>query len=282
MNIKSIQARLKNYSKEHQTTHQFTLVRFFQERFLCRLSKSVYRNNFLLKGGALVYVFGAENSRYTKDIDLLLTKLASSHEQLKIIFQNIIQIYVDDGIKFSDAINIESIQKEGRYTGTRVRIACNLGNISHNLQIDIGVGDHVTPGPQEIEYPTLLDDLEPPVLKAYSIETVIAEKFEAMISLGDYNSRLKDFYDIYYFAEKGNPLILESAIKNTFARRETPVIDNHSVFSINFYEDEKRKKQWQIFLKKNQLSDIDFNLVGDKIKKYLKPIYDRIKKNGVD
>lgn len=277
MNIKSVQSRLGNYSKDHQTTHQFTLVRFFQERFLYRLSKSRYRDNFLLKGGALVYVFGSENSRYTKDIDLLLIKLSSSHEYIKEVFQEISRITVDDGIEFSEEVRIDTIQKEGRYTGTRVRIRCNLGNIRHDLQVDIGVGDYVTPGPQEIVYPTLLDDFPAPVLKAYSIETVVSEKFEAMISLGDYNSRLKDFYDIYTFAETADPITLENAIRNTFTRRQTPLVDDHPVFTVGFYQNEKRKKQWQIFLEKNQLSDISFDLVYGKVNTYLKPIYARIR-----
>ena len=202
MNIESIVSKLKKYSKEHKKIHQYTIIRFFQERFLYRLSQSRYKDFFLLKGGALVYVFGAEESRYTKDIDLLLTKLASEHENLLKIFKEIIQIQSDDGIIFdTDQIIIETIQKEGQYTGTRIRLGGKLGNIKQQLQIDIGVGDYVTPGPQEIVYPTLISGFEEPILNAYSKETLIAEKFEAMISLGEYNSRMKDFYDVYQFVE---------------------------------------------------------------------------------
>ena len=131
-----------------------------------------------------------------------MTKLEAEQENLLIIFKEIGQIQSEDGIIFNtDQIVIETIQKEGQYTGTRVRIGGNLGNIKQQLQIDIGVGDYVTPGPQEIEYPTIISGLNHPILKAYSIETLIAEKFEAMISLGEYNSRMKDFYDIYQFVE---------------------------------------------------------------------------------
>lgn len=280
MNIDSLQMRLKTYSKQHQKTHQFTLIRFFQERLLYRLSQSKYRDNFLLKGGALVYVLGTEESRYTKDIDLLLTKLESNQSKLREIFKEICQIQVADGVRFNEAIAVDSIQKEGQYNGTRIRIICSLGNIKHNLQIDIGVGDYVTPGPQEIEYPTLLDDLDKPRLKAYSIETLVSEKFEAMIALGDYNSRYKDFYDIYHFVERCNSSVLKDAITNTFFRRETPIIDNHPVFEQSFYEDQKRLKQWQLFLTKNQLSIIPFDLVMNKIIKFLKPIYQKIKEES--
>lgn len=277
MNIESIKSKLKQYSKEHKKIHQYTLVRFFQERFLYRLSLSRYKDYFLLKGGALVYVFGAEESRYTKDIDFLMTKLEAEHENLLIIFKEIGQIQSEDGIIFNtDQIVIETIQKEGQYTGTRVRIGGNLGNIKQQLQIDIGVGDYVTPGPQEIEYPTIISGLNHPILKAYSIETLIAEKFEAMISLGEYNSRMKDFYDIYQFVETSDLSILFNAIRNTFSRRKTTVVFEHPVFTEEFYRNDKRKKQWDIFVKKNELNNIYFDKVFEKMIIFLKPIYDKL------
>lgn len=277
MNIESIVSKLKKYSKEHKKIHQYTIIRFFQERFLYRLSQSRYKDFFLLKGGALVYVFGAEESRYTKDIDLLLTKLASEHENLLKIFKEIIQIQSDDGIIFdTDQIIIETIQKEGQYTGTRIRLGGKLGNIKQQLQIDIGVGDYVTPGPQEIVYPTLISGFEEPILNAYSKETLIAEKFEAMISLGEYNSRMKDFYDVYQFVETSDLSILFDAIKNTFIRRKTTVVVEHPVFMKEFYENDKRKNQWSIFIKKNELNNIDFDQVLEKMTIFLKPIYDKL------
>jgi len=163
-----------------------------------------------------------------------------------------------------------------QYTGTRVRISGNLGNIKQQLQIDIGVGDYVTPGPQEIEYPTIISGLNHPVLKAYSIETLIAEKFEAMISLGEYNSRMKDFHDIYQFVETSNLSILFEAIKNTFSRRKTTMVSDHPVFTEEFYKEEKRKKQWNIFIRKNELNKIDFDKVFEKMIIFLKPIYEKL------
>ncbi|WP_367392117.1 nucleotidyl transferase AbiEii/AbiGii toxin family protein [Lewinella sp. LCG006] len=277
MNIESIVSKLKKYSKEHKKIHQYTIIRFFQERFLYRLSQSRYKDFFLLKGGALVYVFGAEESRYTKDIDLLLTKLESEHENLLKIFKEISQIQSDDGIIFdTDQIIIETIQKEGQYTGTRIRLGGKLGNIKQQLQIDIGVGDYVTPGPQEIVYPTLISGFEEPILNAYSKETLIAEKFEAMISLGEYNSRMKDFYDVYQFVETSDLSILFDAIKNTFIRRKATVVVEHPVFMKEFYENDKRKNQWSIFIKKNELNNIDFDQVLEKMTIFLKPIYDKL------
>lgn len=277
MKIASIQSKLRVYSKTHKRIHQYTLIRFFQERFLYRLSKSKYRNFFLLKGGALVYVFGEKDSRYTKDIDLLLTKLEAKHENLLNIFKEILEIQVADEILFSaDSMTIEAIQKEGQYTGIRIRFVGYLGNIKQQLQVDIGVGDYVTPKPQEIVYPTLIPEFDPPILKAYSIETLIAEKFEAMITLGEYNSRMKDFHDVYQFIKLCDSSILSRAIRNTFLRRKTTTVLEHPVFTRAFYKEEKRVNQWMIFLRKNELMSINFDEVFERILFYLKPIYDNL------
>jgi len=279
MNIDSIQMKLKTYSKKHKRIHQFTLTRYFQERFLYRLSESGYRNNFLLKGGALVYYLSNQTSRYTRDIDLLLTKLESENDKLLEVFSAICEIDYDDRVHFDrDEITIEQIQKEGQYTGTRIKIPARLGNVKHQLQIDIGVGDKVTPGPREINYPTLLDNLASPVLQAYSLETFIAEKFEAMIALGEYNSRMKDFYDVHCYIEKCQMEVLKVAINNTFSRRNTPIIEAHPIFEQDFYESERRVKQWEIFLNKNELEKIAFPEVGNRIKKYLYSIYELMEK----
>ncbi|MEZ4848653.1 MAG: nucleotidyl transferase AbiEii/AbiGii toxin family protein [Bacteroidia bacterium] len=277
MNIDSIQMRLRTYSQKHKRVHQFTLIRYFQERLLYRLSKSKYCDNFLLKGGALIYYLSNQTSRYTKDIDLLLRHLKSDHGLLKNIFTNVCQMKFNDGVIFNtEELMVENIQKEGLYTGIRIKVPARLGNIKHQMQIDIGMGDFVTPGPQEIVYPTLLDELESPVLKAYTVETVISEKFEAMIALGEYNSRMKDFYDVHQFLGHCEKDILQQAIKNTFRMRETPVIPNHPIFIDSFYKDPKRLKQWQIFLEKNELEKVSFDTVGSRVGEYLKPIYDKI------
>lgn len=142
--------------------------------------------------------------------------------------------------------------------------------------MDIGVGDYVTPGPQEIEFPTILKELPPPILEAYSIETLISEKFNAMIDLGELNSRLKDFYDIYIFVDQCDEEVLKEAIQNTFNRRKTVISKEHPVFEEAFYENSQRLKQWTIFLDKNQLKAIDFKEVYNKLKDILYPIYSKL------
>lgn len=277
MNIASIKTKLKQYSKANNKVHQYTLIRYFQERLLYRLSQSSFKEHLLLKGGALVYVLGAEASRYTKDIDFLLTGNKAIDTDLSSIFREICQIDVEDGLTFDlNSITTEAIQKEGRYEGTRIKIKARLGNITQQLQIDIGIGDFVTPGPQEIIYPTLLEGFPKPVLQAYSLETLIAEKFEAMIALGEYNSRYKDFYDIFTLVEECDTLILSEAIKNTFQRRETPFAKAHPVFEKSFYTEAQRVKQWDVFLSRNEIAEIPFLGVYEKISSFLKPVYNEM------
>lgn len=274
MNTESLKAKLLAYSKAQGKVHQNTLTRFFQERFLYRLSKSDYRHSFLLKGGALAYTIGGEQSRHTKDIDFLLNRLQADQDALAGIFKEISGIVANDGVVFdSGSILVGDIQKEGRYNGTRIRLAARLGKISQQVQVDIGVGDHVTPGPQEIEYPTILDDLPPPVLYAYSLESLVAEKFNAMIDLGEFNSRYKDFYDIHIFIDRCDREVLKKAVQNTFERRGTKLAKNHPVFQEAFFEDAGRAKRWHTFLKKNRLQKIEFPDVYQTLLNYLYPIY---------
>lgn len=278
MKIESIIQKLKNHSKKKRKIHQNTLTKYFQERFLYRLSKSAYKENFLLKGGALAYTISGEESRHTRDIDFLINKLQAEQENLRSVFTEICKIPVNDGVLFiTKNIKVEAIQKEGNYEGTRIKIDAKLGKISQQVQIDIGVGDHVTPGPQEIEYPTILEGLPSPILEAYSTESLVSEKFNAMIDLGEFNSRLKDFYDIYIFIERCDKDVLKEAIKNTFQKRKTKVIRNHPVFQEQFYQNENRLAQWHIFLEKNQLGELDYNEVYEEIITHLKPIYDELK-----
>lgn len=153
---------------------------------------------------------------------------------------------------------------------------CVESKQNQQVQIDIGVGDYVTPGPQEITYPTILLELEAPKLVAYSIETLVAEKFHAMIELGSFNSRLKDFYDIHQFINLCNSEILKEAIKNTFLTRKTDWVKSPIIFKEAFYSDAIRLKQWDIFLSKNHLKQVNFREVGRRILKNLHPVYENL------
>ena len=174
----------------------------------------------------------------------------------------------------------EEIRENNAYEGIRVHLSAELSGAKIILQIDIGFGDVVTPGPEEIEYPTLLDQ-EMPKLKAYPVYTVIAEKFEAMIKLGMINTRMKDFYDLWILLQKFEleDALLKKAIKATFDRRKTAIPREMPLaFSEEFYDDTTKKKQWSAFLNKNGIKD-EKNLkeVVSSLEEFLMPIVDSIK-----
>lgn len=260
--VASVQDRLKNLARSEQKNFQLLLIRYFQERILYRLSRSKYREHFCLKGGALLYALEQEKSRPTMDLDLLGLGLPRREADFHSIFRGILKLmYEEDGVTFDlDTITTEEIAKEGHYSGIRIKVIARLGNIRQNMQVDIGFGDFVTPGPVQMKFLTLLE-MDAPELLAYSTETVIAEKFEAMVDLAETNSRMKDFYDLYRLLqpEKYDPEILKQAILNTFRTRETIFTKNHSLFSEAFALDEKRNLQWDSFLSKSNLETFPFS-----------------------
>jgi predicted nucleotidyltransferase component of viral defense system len=280
--IASIKSRLTNIAQKEKQTYQLILIRYFTERLIYRLSISDFKNHFCLKGGALLYAFEQETSRPTMDLDLLGLHISNEQLKLKTVFQTISQIAceVDSVIFLSDAITTSEIQKEGRYLGIRLKIEGRLGNIRQMLQVDIGFGDIVTPAPIEMTYPTLLS-MPSPQIMAYSIETVIAEKFDAMINLATQNTRMKDFYDVFRLLQNDSYRedVLIDAISNTFQQRATPFEKNPVVFTQDFAENAKRLFQWNTFLRKMNkhvtLEDIDFRTVMAVIIERLKPIYDK-------
>lgn len=279
--VHSIQARLKTIAEKDKTAYQLVLIRYFTERLIYRLSASVYRTRFCLKGGALLYAYERESSRPTMDLDFLGLNVSNDQDQMRTIFREINQIECpEDGtIFFPETVESGEIKKEGKYSGIRIKINGRLGNIRHISQIDIGFGDIITPYPVEMTYPTLVPMPEPVIL-AYSLETVIAEKFEAMISLAAQNSRMKDFYDVYRLLKNHdiNHEVLRSAIQNTFRQRNTPTAQDHVVFSSEFASNTKRKLEWGAFLKKmgkfTSLESLTFEEVMLVIHEHLKPIYD--------
>lgn len=274
----SVRDRLSKVAEQSKINFQLLLIRYFQERLLYRLSISDIRNNFCLKGGALVYALKHDTSRPTLDLDFLGIQLAAEHEVIRQKFELLcaIQYELDGVVLDATSIATSEITKEGKYPGIRVKLTGQLGNIRQLLQIDIGFGDVITPGPVVMQYPTILD-MEAPELKAYSTETVIAEKFEAMIDLGEVNSRMKDFYDLHNLLQPGtyDQSILEEAIKATFHNRETTFLSDPAVFQPDFYTNSNRQVQWAAFLRKSALSFIDFTEIGVTLNKYLKPIYER-------
>ncbi len=279
----SIQTKLKDLSKAKNRNHQQTLTRYFQERLLFRLSVSKYKNNFFLKGGTLIYALEKELSRPTLDLDLLAQKIKSDTQVIHKIFETVCRIkFPEDGVVFdTKKIETSEIVKEGKYSGIRIKVPVSLGRINQRMQIDIGFGDIIFPAPVEMDYPTLLD-MESPIIKAYSTESLVSEKFEAMIDLSELNSRMKDFYDVFRILRKGNfdKGNLKKAIIQTFKNRATVLPDNHPLFTKDFAEDNTRNIQWKAFLRKANLDQsISFDAVMNLIAFELEPIYNEIREN---
>lgn len=279
-NVASIQSRLKQIAQQEGKAYQLILTRYFQERLLFRVFSSGYALNFCLKGGALLYALEQEKSRPTLDIDFLALELSNEAPRLLEVFTEIATIEYE-----SDAVTLDirtltaiPITNEGAYPGLRLKIAASLGNIRQVMQIDIGFGDVVTPAPTRMDYPTLLAMASPQV-QAYSIETIIAEKFEAMIDLAQINSRMKDFYDVYRLlqGEHYEESMLDQAITNTFTWRQTVAESAHPLFRDDFATDQKRTRQWMTFLRKSGLDTrLEFTEVMKTITQKLHPIYHRI------
>lgn len=194
----AISMKLLAYSKKYNVNHQMILIRFFHERLLYRVSISDYRKHLVLKGGNLLYAIQGKTARPTVDIDLSGSKISNDVAEIKTIFRQILSVITNDAVVFDiETIRANEINELNQYPGIRLKVMAQLANIKQIIQIDIGFGDVITPAPITLHYPILLEAFEIPIIKAYTLETVIAEKLHAIIELAQLNSRMKDFYDIY-------------------------------------------------------------------------------------
>lgn len=271
---KSVRARLLTVSKESRVPYMTILVRYLQERLLYRVSQSEFKENFYLKGGALLYAFNQEKARPTKDIDFLGIHISNDRDYIKAVFAKIALVSCEeDGVTYdAETIEVVDITQEKKYHGARLAMTAHLDTVRQQISMDIGFGDVVTPGPQNLSYPLLLENVPGVNVLAYSLETVVAEKFEAMISLSVNNSRMKDFYDLYRILGDGewDSVILGEAVRNTFANRKTTFVENHPLFSDEFYLDAGRIARWNGFLKGiNSKELIPFAETGKRIKESL-------------
>lgn len=271
----SVKARLLNLAKQLGVEFNRILLLYLQERFLYRLSKSRYKDRFILKGGVLFYGIHQEKAMPTKDIDLLVRNLPNSPNQFLPFVLEIFSIEAQDGIHFQlDSITIDRIVKIAQYEGLRIKFTATLDTAILRLQVDIGFSDKVTPHPIIFEYPVLIGK-EKIKLLAYSWESVIAEKVEAIVKLGELNSRMKDFYDIYFLQQQKDlsGTELKIAIKLTFENRETEIEDVREIFSESFIKNKKKQIQWKAFLTKNDFSVTEsFKDVMISIRKFIEPI----------
>jgi predicted nucleotidyltransferase component of viral defense system len=252
----SVKARLLNVARERHEDFNFILNRYFQERLLYRLSKSKHASDFVLKGAALFTLWTGHPHRPTKDTDFLGFG-EPSPERLATLFVEIVSVPCpEDGLEFdASAVKAAPIREQALYDGIRVVIPVRLGNAKSNIQVDVGFGDALTPAPVEVSFPTLID-LPAPVIRTYQRETVVAEKLEALVSLGYINSRMKDFYDLdTLFREHDmDGSTLTDAIRATFERRGTAIpTELPTGLTDEFGADEMKQTQWRAFTRKNGL-----------------------------
>ncbi|WP_301101761.1 nucleotidyl transferase AbiEii/AbiGii toxin family protein [Propionivibrio sp.] len=271
----SIRDRLLNKARAEKLDYNLLLIRYALERMIYRLSISSERDRFLLKGALLFDLWFDVPHRPTHDADFLGFGSAEI-PQVEAVFRDICRIEVADGIVFDpDSVKASEIRKEANYAGVRVTLLGMLDKARCPVQADIGFGDAVVPGPDEVDYPVLLAELPAPHLRVYPRYTVVAEKFEALTSLGILNSRMKDYFDLWVLARHSefDSQILTRAIAATFQRRQTGFPDGVPIgLSNEFASDPQKVKQWNAFLRKNAIDPKPLSEVVTYLREFLMPV----------
>ena len=276
MNADSVKARLKNFAVSSGCTFQDALVYYGLERTIYRISISPYAGHFVLKGGIFLYaIFDRKYERATTDVDLLARRISNSAEEMKTVFRDIFSQDTDDTLAFDlDSITAEDIAEFKEYHGLHISAVAYLDRTRIPIGIDIGFGDVIYPDAVEMDFPVILD-MEAPRVNAYSLESSIAEKLEAIVKNGFLNSRYKDFYDIFVLSEKYpfNYEKLNSAVTETFTNRNTPITMDTPAFSNEFLSDSIHQTRWNSFLKKKRaLIPVSMNDAISRIRTFVTPL----------
>ena len=278
---KSIRTKLLNVAKKEDVFYQTILTRYFQERLLYRVSQTKYRNNFYLKGGALMYAYEQFAARPTLDIDFLGKNISNEGPSIVAAFKEICSVpYDEDGVVFdTNNITSQNITEFKDYHGIRLSIPVKMDTIAQVMTMDIGFGDVITPQPVELDYPVLLDYLPGVNIMAYSLETVIAEKMHAIVDLADQSSRMKDYYDLYNILSKEqyDSVTLQEAVERTFANRHTSYDANNMFFNKDFSNNQLMQVRWQAFMRKITKSDeMSFSDIVSFLQEKLRPYWERL------
>jgi predicted nucleotidyltransferase component of viral defense system len=281
----SVKARLLQLARAQGEDFNALLVRYVLERFLYRLSTSPYSSGFLLKGAILFTVWSRRPHRATKDIDLLGFG-APDLDRLQSVFRDVCTVSVDnDGLRFAaDEVRAVPIREEAVYDGVRVTFTAYLGTARVPVQVDVGFGDATTPPPEMVELPTLLDH-PAPRLRGYRREVTLAEKLHAMVDLGIANSRMKDYFDVWFLAENFtvDGTDLTGAVRSTFTRRRTPVPTALPAgLSHEFAEDPAKVAQWKAFTTRTRLAVEAPSLLStvEAIARFVMPVFESIAEDG--
>ena len=267
----SVLARLKNKAKESGRSYQLCLQLFCQEEFLRRLEKSQYAENLVLKGGLFIYSVTDFDSRVTVDVDFLLRKVPNAPEQLQTVIETIISTPTDNDFVTFEIKDIAPIAVAKKYTGIGVSLVARIKNTKPPFNIDFGVGDVIVPKQEKRKIPTQLEDFTAPTVNTYSLETTIAEKIDAILSLMEFSSRMKDYYDIYYLANKFDfdGATLTEALRKTFENRGHTFTAEQFEQVMAFDSDDAMQKKWKAFVRKIDTKTDDYSTVLKTIKTFL-------------
>lgn len=271
----SVLERLKNKAAESGRSYQLCLQLFCQEEFLRRLEKSRYAENLVLKGGLFIYSLTNFDSRVTIDVDFLLRQIPNTPEQLKTILEEIIAVPTGNDFVIFEIKNIAPIAVAKKYAGIGASVVAFIKNTKTPFSIDFGVGDVIVPKQEKRKIPTQLSDFDAPIVNTYSVETTIAEKIDAILSLMEFSSRMKDYYDIYYIANEFgfDGKVLSEALRTTFTNREHVFSVEQFEQVMNFDDDEVMQKKWKAFVRKIDTKTDDYSTVLKTIKAFLeKPL----------
>lgn len=278
----SVIAKLKNKAKETGKPLQVHLQLFCQEEFLRKLSMSKYADNLVLKGGLFIYTLTNFESRATVDIDFLMRQLPNKIEEIEKIIAEILS--VDTGNDFIElsAKGFETISPQRKYKGVSFQIIGKIKNTRTPFNVDLGVGDIIVPKSEKRVIPVQLDEFTSPEISTYSLESTIAEKFDAILQLLEMTSRMKDFYDIYYLSNMFDfdGRKLQEAIFETLQNRGT-TYSRDSLDKIKaFANDAQMISKWNLYLRTIKMPEIEFKTVIESLYTFLEPIWDAVINEG--
>ena len=275
----SILAKLKNKAKTTGIPYQTCLQLFFQEEFLRRLSKSNYADNFILKGGLFIYMLTNFESRATVDVDFLLRRMNSELEHMDVVINEIIATPTGNNeVVILTAKKTAHISPQRKYPGISTQIIGQIKNVRVPFDVDVGIGDVIVPKPQIRSVQTRLDGYEVPEILTYSLESTVAEKFDAILQRYELTGRMKDFYDIYYLSQSFDfdGRSLQEAISQTLSTRGTPYERDSLDRVVALAKDSDMQVKWRYFLKTIKGKEIAFADVITALDRFLRPVWNAI------
>ncbi len=272
----SVLSRLKNKAKASAISYQQCLQLFFQEEFLRKLAASRYKDNFILKGGLFIYTLTNFESRATVDVDFLMRGISNDMQRMDEIITEILAVPTGNDFITFKAIPTEPIAANRKYHGVSTQITGYIKNVRVPFNVDVGVGDVIVPNAQTRTIKTQLENFEAPEIMTYSLESTIAEKFDAILQRFELTGRMKDFYDIYYLSQTFNfdGLNLQTAISETLLNRDTDYNTDSFKRILELAEDESMQIKWRYFLRTIHNPDIPFSQVMGGIAKFIEPVWD--------